>query len=142
MEEINVIREPIYEKAIHLLNESETLALSIVDEDSYPQIYPMEKVISENLDKIIFITKKDSNKVRLLNISNKCCVEVHTKDDMICLRGKIEIYNSEEQKKQLLPKDYIERLEHSGSHQYCILIFNTFKASLYIDGELENFSVK
>lgn len=29
-------RETIYEKAIRLLNDSETLILSIVDEDSYP----------------------------------------------------------------------------------------------------------
>ncbi|KGM92851.1 hypothetical protein Z968_13030 [Clostridium novyi A str. 4552] len=99
----------------------------------------MEKVISENLDKIIFITKKDSNKVRLLNISNKCCVEVHTEDNMICLRGKIEIYKSEKGKIQILSKNYIERLEYSGSHKYCILIFNTLKATLYIDGDLRRY---
>ncbi|GAA0075813.1 hypothetical protein UT300005_01910 [Clostridium sp. CTA-5] len=46
-------RKIIYEKAIHLLNESNTLALSVVDENNYPNIYPMEKVISVNLNIVI-----------------------------------------------------------------------------------------
>lgn len=65
------------------MNESNTLSLSIVDKEVYPKVYAMEKILSVNLNRIIFITKKDSNKVSLLNISNKCCVEVHTEDDMI-----------------------------------------------------------
>ena len=95
-----------------------------------------------NLDRVIFITKKDSNKVRLLNISNKCCVEVHTEDDMVCLKGNIKIQDSEEQKRQVLPHDYRERLEGSGSHKYCVLIFHAFKADLYIEGKLESIIIK
>ena len=47
----------IYEKAIQLINSSNTLALSAIDEYGYPKIYAMEKVVSEDLNKIIFITK-------------------------------------------------------------------------------------
>lgn len=142
MEKVSMMRKIIFEKAIHLLNESKTLSLSIVDKEGYPKIYPMEKVLSVNLDRIIFITKKDSNKVSLLNISNKCCVEVHTEDDMVCLKGNMEIQESEEKKREILPQNYIKRLEGSGSHKYCVLIFHTFNADLYIEGKLESIYIE
>lgn len=142
MEKVSSMRNIICEKAIHLLNESNTLSLSIVDEDGYPKIYPMEKVLSVNLNRIIFITKKDSNKVSLLNISNKCCVEVHTEDDMLCLKGTMEIQESEGKKREILPQDYIKRLEARGSHKYCVLIFHTFNADLYIEGKLESIPIE
>lgn len=132
----------ICEKAIELLNKSNTLSLSIIDEDGYPKIYPMEKVLSVNLDKVIFITKKDSKKVSYLNINNKCCVEVYTEDDMVCLKGSIEIQDSEEEKRKVLPQHYIKRLEGSGSHKYCVLIFRASYADLYIEGKLESISIK
>lgn len=137
-----MMKRMICEKAINLLNESDTLSLSIVDEDGYPKIYPMEKVLSVNLNRIIFITKKDSNKVRLLKISNKCCIEVHTENDMVCLKGKMEIQESEDKKREILPQNYIKRLEVSGSHKYCVLIFCTFNADLYIEGKLESISIE
>jgi len=122
-----------YKKAIELMRSSNILALSIIDECDYPKIYAMEKVISEDLSKIIFITKKNSNKVRLLNIDNKCCVELHTDDDSICLKGSIEIQEDDEVKKKILPSQYVERLERSGMQRYCVLIFTAFNADLYVD---------
>lgn len=137
-----MIGKMIYKKAIHLLDESETLSLSIVDKDGYPKIYPMEKVLSEDLKRIVFITKKDSNKVRLLNISNKCCVEVHTENDMVCLKGNMELQEGEEKKREILPQDYIKRLEASDGLKYCVLIFNAINADLYIEGKLESISIE
>lgn len=131
------MKEMIYEKAIKLLNESNTLAVSVIDVDNFPKIYPMEKVISHKLDKIFFITKKDSNKVNLLRINNKCCVEVHTEDDYVSLKGIIEINQNEEEKKRILPYEYLERLARSGSEKYCVLIFKTLESYIYIDGESE-----
>lgn len=131
------MKEMIYEKAIKLLSKSNTLTLSVIDVDNFPKIYPMEKVISHKLDKIFFITKKDSNKVNLLGINNKCCVEVHTEDDSVSLKGIIEINQNEEEKKCILPYEYLERLARSGSDKYCVLIFKTLEAYIYIDGETE-----
>lgn len=128
----------IYEKAIQLINSSNTLALSAIDEYGYPKIYAMEKVVSEDLNKIIFITKRDSNKVRLLNINNKCCVELHTEDDSVCLKGNIEIQEDDETKRKILPRQYVERLERSGMQRYCVLIFTTITVDLYIDGEFDH----
>lgn len=137
-----MVKEGIYEKAKWLLDKNSTLALSINDEYGYPKIYAMEKVLAKNLEKIVFITKKDSNKVHLLDLNDKCCVEVHTEDDMICLRGHMEVKNSEEEKRKILPKDYMQRLERSGSNKYCVLIFHTLSADLYIDGNLESVLVE
>lgn len=128
----------IYEKAIQLINSSNTLALSAIDEYGYPKIYAMEKVVSEDLDKIIFITKRDSNKVCLLNINNKCCVELHTEDSSVCLKGNIEIQEDDEAKRKILPSKYVERLERSGMQRYCMLIFTTVTVDLYIDGEFDH----
>lgn len=137
-----MMRKTICENAIYLLNKSSTLSLSVVDEEGYPKIYAMEKVLSVDLNTIVFITKKCSNKVRLLNINNKCCVEVHTEDDMVCLKGNIEILESEGKKRELLPQNYIKRLEDSGSHKYCVLIFHAINADLFIEGKLEIISIK
>jgi general stress protein 26 len=137
-----MMRRIICEKAVHLLNESNNLSLSVIDDDGYPKIYAMEKVLSVDLNRIIFITKKGSNKVRFLNISNKCCVEVHTEDDMVCLKGNIEILESEEKKRELLPQNYIKRLEVSGSHKYCVLIFHSISADLFIEGKSETIYIK
>ncbi|MGN0144790.1 MAG: pyridoxamine 5'-phosphate oxidase family protein [Clostridium sp.] len=136
------MKEMIYEKAVKLLSDSNTLALSVIDYDNYPKVYPMEKVLSQKLDKVFFITKKESNKVHLLNINNKCCIEVHTEDDSICLKGTIEINQNDEGKSDILPYDYLQRLARSGSEKYCILIFNTLEADIYIDGENERITIE
>lgn len=121
----------IYEKAVELLNRSKTLALSVIDENNFPVIYPMEKVISIGLDKVLFITKKDSHKVCMLKKNNQCCVEVHTEEDMLCLRGYIKICEDEEEKQKLLPAEYMERLRRRGSRRYCIMIFEMCSYFLY-----------
>ncbi|MGL4774679.1 MAG: pyridoxamine 5'-phosphate oxidase family protein [Clostridium sp.] len=131
------MKEVIYEKAVNMLSESNTLSLSVIDVDNCPKIYPMEKVISHKLNKILFITKKDSNKVYLLGINNKCCVEVHTEDDSVSLKGTIEINQNEEEKCRILPYEYLQRLTRSGSDKYCVLIFKTLEANIYINGETE-----
>lgn len=131
------MKKIIYEKAINLINENNTLSLSIIDSDSYPKIYAMEKVNCDKIDKIIFITKKDSNKVNSLNLNNKCCVEVHTDDDSISLKGYIEISQNDKEKMDILPYEYVQRLQRSGSDKYCVLIFNTIEADIYIDGKRE-----
>lgn len=131
------MKKMIYEKAVNLLCESNTLTLSIIDADNFPKTYAMEKVISYKLDKIFFITKKDSKKVKLLGRNNKCCVEVHTEEDSISLKGIIEINKKDEEKSLILPYEYVERLENSGSDKYCVLIFNTIEVDMYIDGETE-----
>lgn len=132
----------IYQHAIEMLKASDTLTLSIIDEKGYPKIYPMEKVLSVDLHKVIFITKKHSNKVNSLSLSNKCCVEVHSAEDMICLSGKIAVEENEDKMKQTLPIDYIKRLENSGINKYCMLIFHTINAHLYIDDKTENIHIK
>lgn len=45
----------------------------------------------------------------------------------------MEIQESEEEKRKILPKDYMERLENRGSDKYCVLIFHTFNGEVYID---------
>lgn len=116
----------IYQKAIQLLKESNTLTLSIVDEKGSLKIYPLEKVSSVNLNEIIFITKKNSIKFRSLKISNKCCVEVHSEDDMICIRGNIEIEENEKKMKQILSSEYIQRLESRGDLYILCIDFSCF----------------
>lgn len=135
------MKEMIYEKAIKLLSESNTLALSLIDIDNFPKTYAMEKVISYNLDKVFFITKKDSKKVYLLEKNNKCCVEIHTENDSLSLKGTIEINKSDEDKSLILPYEYVKRLEKSGSNKYCILIFNTMEADIYIDDKTKKFTL-
>ena len=142
MKDENTATRRIYEKAVQLLKESNTLALSVMDEEGYPKIYAMEKVISVNLDTVIFITKKDSNKVCLLNKNNKCCVEIHTEDDMVSLKGNVDIVESREENDQCLPNEYIRRLEISDSERYCILIFHAIEADLYIEGEINSVQLK
>lgn len=126
------MKEMIYEKAVNLLSKSNTLALSVIDVNNFPKTYAMEKVISYSLDKILFITKKDSKKVHLLGINNKCCVEVHTENDSVSLKGTIEINENDEEKNLILPYEHVKRLKKSGSDKYCILIFNTIEADIYI----------
>lgn len=127
----------IYEKAVQLVGNASTLALSIIDIDGYPKVYAMEKVISEDLNKVIFITKKDSNKVRALNINNKCCLEVHTEEDSVCLKGNIQIQEDDEIKIQIFPYEYIKRLEKGDMQRYCLLIFSCSSAYMYIDGTFD-----
>ena len=61
---------------------------------------------------------------------------------MICLSGKIAVEENEDKMKQTLPIDYIKRLENSGINKYCMLIFHTINAHLYIDDKTENIHIK
>lgn len=58
-----------------MLGESETLHLAVVEQSGDPMVYPMEKVSSVGLEQVLFITKKQSEKVRSLQKCKQCSIE-------------------------------------------------------------------
>lgn len=59
-----------------MLGESETLHLAVVEQSGYP----MEKVSSVGLEQVLFITKKQSEKVRSLQKCKQCSIECHIEE--------------------------------------------------------------
>lgn len=92
--------------AEQMLAAYETLHLGVIDESGCPMIYPMEKVASNGLEKVVFITDF-------------------------------------EQIKQIVPQNYWNRLRsHTNYKDYCVLVFETETAKVYLDGKTETVQVR
>jgi len=127
-------KEYLY-RAIKLLKENETVSISIVKPDNTPYIYAMEKVSSNELINILFITKKNSNKVSYIKNNNRVGVLCNNSEDSITMSGIIEIIEDEAIKKEVLPDDYWQRISKRDSTLYCVLSFTVEVADLYISGK-------
>ena len=124
------------ELGAHLLESCDTLQLGIINENGFPMIYPMEKVTSVAIDKVLFITKKDSDKGKAIGKCEKSCIECYTDETILWLLGKIEIIKDFEIIKSLLPEKYWERLmKHENYRDYCVLLFKTGTATIYENGK-------
>lgn len=127
--------EEFLDKAIRLLKGNETVSISIIKPDKTPYSYAMEKVSSNELMNILFITKKNSNKVLYIKNNNRACVLCNNSEDSITMSGVIEIIEDERIKKEILPADYWQRISKRDSNLYCILSFNAEVADLYINNK-------
>lgn len=124
------------ELGVHLLKSCDTLLLGVIDENGFPAIYPMEKVTSVGIEKVLFITKIDSDKVKAICKCEKGCIECYADESIVWLWGNIEIIKDFEKIKRILPEKYWERLmKHENYRDYCVLFFKTKTAKIYVDGE-------
>lgn len=118
-----------------MLGESETLHLAVVEQSGYPMVYPMEKVSSVGLEQVLFITKKQSEKVRSLQKCKQCSIECHIEEKILWLLGTIEIVTEIKEIQRLLPENYWKRLRsHANFEDYCVLNFQTKEAKCYRNG--------
>lgn len=123
--------------AYEILKQCETVSLGSVTENGYPYICPMEKVMSNELRQIYFITLKSSKKVKNFLKDSKAGVNYYIDDDTISLNGIINIIEDVESQFISLPTVYLERLRKRGSHKYCILEFVTMEAKIFINGRFD-----
>ncbi|MDF2947986.1 MAG: hypothetical protein K0S51_2665 [Bacillales bacterium] len=123
--------------AYEILKQCETVSLGSVTENGYPYICPMEKVMSNQLRQIYFITLKSSKKVKNFLKDSKAGVNYYIDDDTISLNGIINIIEDVESEVVSLPTEYLERIRKRGSLKYCILEFVTMEAKMFISGRFE-----
>lgn len=120
--------------AEEILKKSESVSLASITEDGFPRICEMEKVVTDGLNHIYFVTLKSSDKVKHFRRNSKSSVCFSLDDDSVSLIGHIEIIETEDEKQRILPTEYVERLRKKGSSRYCILHFTTVEAKAFIDG--------
>lgn len=114
-----------------MLGESENLHLAVVEQSGYP----MEKVSSVGLEQVLFITKKQSEKVRSLQKCKQCSIECHIEEKILWLLGTMEIVTEIKEIQRLLPENYWKRLRsHANFEDYCVLNFQTKEAKCYRNG--------
>lgn len=137
MEEI----EKINEDCKTWIKNAKTLNLGIIDQFGYPAIYPMEKVSCEEMNSVLFITKKDSNKVRCLKENTKASIGFHREDKVICIKGTIEMITDKEKMYEMIGIPYQKRLDQSGIEKYCLLQFFSQEGSCSFSGKTVPLSI-
>ena len=122
-------------KAINLLKKCESVELASINEDGYPRICEMERMLSDGIERIYFTTKITSNKVRHFYENKKAGIGYCIDDDCVSLTGDIDIITDIFEKKRLWNRERTKHLldDEKGS-QYCILCFKAIKATIFIDG--------
>lgn len=125
------------EQAQALLEGCESVSLASVNEDGYPRICEMERMLSQGLRDLYFVTFKAAQKVGQFQANPKAGVGCCVGNDSISLLGQVKIVNTEAEKHRLLPAAYEEVRPHRDMTEYCILHFHTEQAKLFIGGKFE-----
>lgn len=120
-----------------MLEDCDSVSLASITEDGYPRICEMEKVLTDGLNRIYFVTLKTSNKTKHFRLNSKSSVAFCRGDNSVSLIGNVKIIDDETEKAKILPSEYIERLRKKDMTRYCILDFETMAAKIFIDGIFE-----
>lgn len=120
-----------------MLEDCDSVSLASITEEGYPRICEMEKVISDGLNRICFVTLKTSNKAKHFRLNPKGSVGFCRGDNSVSLIGNVKIIDDETAKAKILPDKYIQRLRKKDIARYCILDFETISAKIFIDGTFE-----
>lgn len=123
----------IQQKASNLLNETETLVLSVVDNTLCAKAYAMSKVLCNELSKVIFIAKTSSRKIQYLTQNPFCSVLCFKDDDSVLLTGSANLIFDINEIKTIVPESFFERISKKGADNYCVIEFNSKTAEIYYD---------
>ena len=132
---IHVMNKEIEKIANDLLINSESIQLASVCEDGFPRICEMEKIRGESFLEIAFVTFKNSEKVKHFAKNNKVSIGYSDDNNSVSLMGYIEMYEIEKIKEIIKNSMIHERWfnkNQDGNYAYCLLIFKTKKAKVFI----------
>ena len=136
----------IEEKAISLLNMSDTVMLASVNENGYPRICPMTKQRAVGFHEIYFVTSKRSEingKATHFEKNSKAGVCCNINGDSITLIGYVEFIEDKELKASFW-NESDRRFFKKGSDdpKYRVLKFNTTEATFWIEGKFRTVKYK
>lgn len=131
------------EKAAILLQNSEVVIITSVNQKGYPRPVPMSKVKSEGISVIWMATGKDSSKTKDFLSNPKAGLCFHTNGNSVALTGEVEIVTDKTMKKELWQDWFIEHFPQGPEDPgYVLIKFNSREATFWIDGDFTHRKVK
>ena len=126
----------IIEKAAALLGACTEVTLASVSEDGYPRICVLSKVKSEGIGKVYVATGMISTKTRHFQTNPKASVCAWKDGNSITLVGKVTVSQERAILEEMWLDWFIDHFQGGvDDPNYCVLIFETTEATLWIDGE-------
>jgi len=115
--------------------------LASVNEEGYPSVCVLSKNKAEGIRKIFVSTGLSSAKVRNFRSNPRASVCFYENDDSVTLVGRVRI----EQERAIREEMWIDWFtDHFPAGiddtNYCVLVFHTEEATLWIDGEFATLS--
>ncbi|MEG1819216.1 MAG: pyridoxamine 5'-phosphate oxidase family protein [Oscillospiraceae bacterium] len=131
-----------FNDAQNLLESCENIEVASVDEQGYPRVCVVTKLMSSGFDKIYFSTGASGTKTRHFNSNQKASVCYHDNKDSVTLVGKVEIVEDMELKQQIW-QDWLFSHFKDGVNdsEFCLLKFKASEATFWIDGEFSTHKV-
>lgn len=128
--------ETIKEKAKEMLQRSEVVILTSINEEGYPRPVPMSKIKSEGFSTVWMSTGTNSSKTKDFWVNPKAGLCFSENWNSVALTGEIEIISDEKIKKEMWQDWFINHFPEGVSDpNYILLRFQGNHATFWIDGE-------
>lgn len=132
----------IRKTVIDIVSNSQSTVLCSIDEDGYPRTMVMVPVKSEGIKTIWFSTSADTRKIEEFKANDKASICYNDGKNAIMLTGNVEIVFDQKIKRALWI-DWFKKYYPQGATDpnYCLLKFNTKKASTWIGNDFAALSI-
>jgi general stress protein 26 len=122
------------EKAIAMLENSDTIVLTSINKEGYPRPVPMAKVASTGISTIWMATGAKSVKTISFKSNPKAGVCFYTAGNSVALTGDIEIVTDQELKQEYWQDWFIAHFPKGATDpDYVLLKFQSNHATFFID---------
>ena len=131
------------EKAIAMLENSDTIVLTSINKEGYPRPVPMAKVASTGISTIWMSTGAKSLKSKDFKLNSKAGVCFYAAGNSVALTGDIEIVTDKELKQAYWQDWFIAHFPKGATDpDYILLKFQSNHATFYIDNEFIHHIIK
>lgn len=126
----------ITQKAAVLLDRCDNITLASVNENGYPRICVLQKVMSQGIQKVCVTTGMNGTKVKHFIANPKASVCAWKDGNSITLIGTVHVTQDHALLEKYWQEDFIEFFPGGiDDPNYCVLEFISEEATLWIDGE-------
>jgi general stress protein 26 len=132
----------IFAKANQIAKACDTAYIGVLDDDGFPNVSTVSTIKPESIFEAHFATGMASNKVKRLLNDKRASVCYHMGGDNITLIGEVQILTDQDAKSKYWLDWFIDHFPGGETDpNYCIIMFTTKRASLWIDNESAEFMI-
>jgi len=136
------MNEKILEKANQIIKKADNASFGVIDDNGYPSVSAVSLCYPENITEIYFTTNIGANKEKRLRQNNKASICYFTTTNNITLVGEAEVLTDQETKSKYWQNWFKEIYGEETALDYCVIKFVTKRVSLFIDGEMAEFTLE
>lgn len=128
--------ETLEKKAAEMLQKSEVVVLTSINQEGYPRPVPMSMVKAEGISTVWMSTGNDSWKTADFRKNPKGGLCFYAQGDSVCMTGDVEVITDADAKQELWQDWFINHFPGGPTDpNYVILKFEANHATYWIEGK-------